>query len=72
MARGIKRSAEELIEETQKKIAAKQEEIKLLQAHLKTLEEQKKAELFDQVLEAATAKGVTVEDLLKSVIKSSK
>ena len=69
MPRGVSKSYEVRIEEVDAKIAKVKATLSDLKAIRKDLEAQKQAELLTKVEVAAAKKGVSVEDLLKSVLK---
>ena len=69
MARGVTRSLDDRITELKTKLEKKQAEVTQLRGEIKELEVAKQAELLSQVTRAAAKKGVSVEELLKSVLK---
>lgn len=67
MARGVRRSADELIEEQKAKIAQAEAVLKEQKARLGELEAKKQVELLGKVEKIAAEKGISVEELLGSL-----
>jgi len=69
MPRGVKRTSEKQIAEINVKIAKKKDEIKELEAKKREIEDSQQAELAAKVVKLAGEKGVSIEDLLRSLEK---
>lgn len=67
MARGVKRSIDDLIGEVDAKIKKKQDEISALKDRRKTLEDSRVSALAARVVKTAEEKGITVDELLASI-----
>ena len=68
MARGAARSLDDKICALRKKLEKKQAEVAEIKSAIKELEVAKQAELLAKVVEIAARKGISVEELLESVI----
>ena len=68
MPRGVAKSHEQRIAEIDAKIAKVRQTLCDLKAQRKELEAQKQAGLLSKVEEAAAQKGVSVEELLESML----
>jgi len=67
MARGVRRSIDQLIEEHKAKIAVTESVLKEQKQRLVELESKKHTELLVKVEKVASEKGVSVEELLGSL-----
>lgn len=67
MPKGVKRPISDLIEEQEKIIAKKSDELKQANAKLKELREIEKSELLEKVIQIAKEKNISVEELLSKV-----
>jgi len=69
MARGVARSLDSRIDDLKVKLEKKQAEVAEIKSAIKDLEVAKQGELLSKVSAAAAKKGITVEELLKQVVK---
>ena len=69
MARGVARSLDDRICTLRVKLEKRQAEVTEIKNAIKELEVAKQSELLAKVADAATRKGVSVEELLKSAIE---
>ncbi len=69
MPRGVKTDLDKKISDLKEKLAKKEKEVSDLKAQIKDLENQKRAEMLSKVEEVAKNKGISVEELLDSLMK---
>ena len=68
MPRGLARSVAERLEEIDSKIAKAEDNLKELKAQRKEIEAQKSIALLGKVEAAAATRGISVEELLESML----
>jgi phage shock protein A len=69
MPRGVRASLDDRISELKTKLEKKEREVIELKNQIKELENQKRVEMLSKVEDAAKKKGVSVDELLASLIK---
>jgi cell division protein FtsL len=69
MPRGIKGNIDERIADLKVKLEKKQSEFNEIKSQIKTLEDQKRNEQIEKVIQMAEKQGLSIDEFLETVIK---